>query len=401
VDLYKAYKNKPKHVKHHQAAVVLFLCVLIVGGSVWYAMKDDGTQEVKTNQQENNSQKNSPLPSFEKVQRPTPAPVSMDRVKKQGCVADGLLSEYNPDYPEFASLINRSQCYYLHRAIETWLKPPDFDTINYEMGQITKKDVVYGMFIAEALDTHAQYRDQDSQTDFDFSQMCRDGSANVWGMHTCKPDMASSAYRDYLKYITHKAIDLGVQSFTFGQIYWQDSPDRKYAAGVVKDIRDYAKSKNVDVIIGAQTGSITDPNYLKLFDFIEGGVGIDDAGNIENGPCLSSRGGCWALLWNNIYASKAKNVLLDLDWTGIPSDDLDRFARMDQQTRQQTLANLYDYFNSKNMGFMMPYFGVLYGQNGGCYGPKKKFYSPDMKYGCKDEKTISGLLSGEDVAFKQ
>jgi hypothetical protein len=393
VDLYKAYKKDRDSVKRHYAVAIVLVCILAVVGAIIYAIKIEHegvpANSVAINKKSSGSDSNSSTLPFDKVERPTPAPVSMDRVKKQGCVADGLLSEYNPEYPEFAALINRSQCYYLHRAVETWLKPPDFDTINYEMGQITKKDVVYGMFIAEALDTN-----------FDFSQMCRAGSLDAWGLHTCKPDMASQAYRDYLKYITHKAIDLGVQSFTFGQIYWQDSPDRKYAAGVVKDIRDYAKSKNVDVIVGAQTGSITDENYLKLFDFIEGGVGIDDNGNIENGPCLSTRGSCWALLWNNLYASKANNVLLDLDWTGIPSDDLDRFARMDQTTREQTLANLYDYFNSKNMGFMMPYFGVLYGQNGGCYGPKKKFYSPDMKYGCKDEQTISGLLSGLDVAFE-
>ncbi len=93
----------------------------------------------------------------------------------------------------------------------------------------------------------------------------------------------------------------------------QEGSDKDWAPKIVKDIRDYAKKKGVDVIIGAQTGAITDPSYLGLFDYIEGGVGIDGNGNVENGPCLSWRGGCWALLWHNNFSNKAKNVLLYLD----------------------------------------------------------------------------------------
>jgi hypothetical protein len=382
--------------------MVLFFCFLAIGGAIYYVSSvKEKTESVNVEQFEAVAKiPEQRVPEkFEKFIKPKPAPVSMDRVKKQGCVTDGLLSEYNPDYPEFVDLINRSHCYYLHRAIETWLKPPDFDTIHFELSQIKKKDVVYGMFIAEALKTDAKYLNIETQKEFDFSLMCRAGSEDYWGVNTCKPIFASEEYREYIKYITHKAIDLGVQGFTFGQIYWQEDGKKDYAPGIIKDMRDYAKKNGVDIIIGAQTGAITDPKYLGLFDFIEGGVGIDNSGNIESGPCLSFRGGCWALLWHDNFAKNAKNVLLHLDWTGIKSDDLDRFARMDQNTRALTLANLYDFFNAKNMGFMMPYFGVLDKDNGGCRGPKKKFYSPDMKYTCRDEKTIDSLLSGLDVHF--
>src|SRR4030042_5207885 len=61
----------------------------------------------------------------ENIPKPPPPPVNMSRLKKQGCVADGLLTEYNPDQAEYIHLINRSRCYYLHRAVETWLAPPD------------------------------------------------------------------------------------------------------------------------------------------------------------------------------------------------------------------------------------------------------------------------------------
>ena len=175
----------------------------------------------------------------------------------------------------------------------------------------------------------------------------------------------------------------------------QESADKDYAPKIIKDIRDYAKKKGVDIVIGAQTGSITDPNYLGLFDYIEGGVGIDADGNVEDGPCLSKFSSCWALLWHENFSSKAKNVLLYLDWSGVTWDDLDIFARMTKEKRAETLENLYKKFTSQNMGFLMPYFGVLDNNNGGCRGPKKKFYSPDDAYSCKDENAIGKILAGE------
>ncbi len=332
------------------------------------------------------------LMSFEKIERPKPKPVSMDRLKKQGCVADGLLSEYNPDREQYIDLINRSNCYYLHRAIETWLTPPDFETIEYVMGRISKKDVVYGMFIAEALKTNAQYSDNEGRQ-FDFDKMCQSGSQNTWGEHSCKPDFGSGEYRDYLKYITHRAIDLGIQNFMFGQIYYQQGGGgRERVEEVVKEMRTYAKKQKVNIVIGAQTGKITDPEFLSLFDYIEGGTGIDESGNLPSGPCLDRWGGCWGLLWDNAYSRSAKNVLLHLDWSGIPNDDLDIFARMSQEQRANTLRNLYSFYTSRNMGFLMPFFGVLDKDNGGCFGPKKRFYSPDNAYSCKDEAVINDIL---------
>ena len=332
------------------------------------------------------------LPGIGEEKTPPP-PVSMSRLKKEGCVADGILSQYNPESDQFISLVNRSNCYYLHRAVETWRQPPRFEVINNVMNRITKKDVVYGMFIAEALDTKDNYKNASSGRYFRFRKMCHRDSLNRWGEHTCVPTFSSSEYRDYLKYITRRAMDLGIQSFTFGQIQMQESSNRKYAPRVVNSIREYAKKKGIDVVVGAQTGSITDPKYLKLFDYIEGGVGIDSNGDIEDGPCLSSRGSCWALLWHKNFTSNAKNVLLHLDWTGIKSDDLDIFARMSTEKRAETLRKLHKKFTSQNMGFLMPYFGVLDTSNGGCFGPKKRYYSPDNAYGCRDEDAINRILA--------
>ncbi|PJA87899.1 MAG: hypothetical protein CO140_01780, partial [Candidatus Moranbacteria bacterium CG_4_9_14_3_um_filter_40_7] len=200
----------------------------------------------------------------------------------------------------------------------------------------------------------------DEERYFDFRKMCRKGSTGAWGFRTCKPSFEKEEYRSYLRYITREAMDIGIQSFLFGQIFLQESngPD-SIAPEIVKEMRDYAKEKNLQIFIGAQTNNITSENYLKIFDYIEGGVGIDSEGNIEDGPCLSKRGSCWALLWHENFASKANNVFLHLDWSGIKSDDMDIFARMDAKTRAKTLENLYKYFTEKNMAFLMPYFAVL------------------------------------------
>jgi Uma2 family endonuclease len=68
---------------------------------------------------------------------------------------------------------------------------------------------------------------------------------------------------------------------------------------------------------------------------------------------------------------------------------------MNTDKRAEVLGNLHIYFTRQNMGFLMPYFGVLNKSNSGCFGPKKGFYSPDNAYFCKDETVIDNILSGK------
>lgn len=379
----------------HGAAILLTVAFLVGGFFLWYSknLNYPAPEIVTTSHVE---KRKFPL-DVDIIKRPKPAQISIERMKKQGCVADGLLSEYNPESEKFISLINRSNCYYLHRAIETWLAPPDFQAIDHIMSRIEKKDVAYGLFIAEAIDMRAHYLNENTGKEFDFRQMCRENSDHIWGEGSCKPTFSSSEYRDYIEFISKKSIDLGVQSITFGQIYMQEGGKKDYAPELLKKIRKYAADNGRDVVIGAQTGSISDPEYLQLFDYIEGGVGLNSEGQVENGPCLSTRGGCWALLWHQDFASKAKNVLLHLDWSGIPTDDLDIFARMTQEKRTYVLEGLYEKFNQGKTGFLMPLFGVLDKNNGGCFGPKKRFYSPDNNYSCKDENVINAILAGKNA----
>lgn len=325
-----------------------------------------------------------------------PGPISMDVMKKKGCVADGMLSGYGGNTVNMTKLINRSECVYLHRALETWADTPDFEKAEEIMQRIKKEPIIYGMFIAEALRKNADYPDSSQRKEFDFSKMCRDGTDDRWGEHTCIPEFKSSEYRRYLSYITERAMDIGIQSFLFGQIYLQDGDigGKSEITKIVSEMRKYAKQKGMQIIIGAQTNNVTDEKYLKSFDYIEGGVGINGEGKIEDGPCLSRKSSCWSLLWHDKYSSKAKNVFLHLDWSGLIYDDMSIFARMNHKTRIETLGNLYQYFTSRSMGFLMPFLATINKDNGGCYGPMKRFYSPDNKYSCNDENEINSILKG-------
>jgi len=324
-----------------------------------------------------------------------PQNFTMETIKKKGCVVDGFLSEYGDDTEELIAMINRSECGYLHRALETWRDAPDFNRAQEIMVRV-KKPMVFGMFIAEAISRKVRYHNPETGENFDFKDMCKDGTENVWGEHSCKANLEEKEYREYLKFITKRAMDAGIQSFLFGQIYFQEGNNLKNSKlpEIIQDMHDYAKEKKLQIIIGAQTGSITDENYLRMFDYIEGGVGMNDEGSIESGACLSWRGGCWALLWNQRFKSKANNVLLHLDWSGIESDDMSRFARMDKETRSKTLSSLYQYFTSRDMGFLIPFYATLYRENEGCHGESKKFYSASNKYECQDEDVINAILKG-------
>ncbi len=324
---------------------------------------------------------------------PTP---DIEKMKNKGCVADGLLSGYNRTSKDI-KVARDSKCYFFSRAIETWLSAPDFDEAQKIMKKINRNDALYGMFIAEAINKKEKYYSYAESRQFDFSKMCKDGRKNFWGEHTCKPSLAEREYRIYLRQITREAMNIGIQTFLFGQIYHQEA-DLKgdpWVAKIVEEMRAYAKSKNMEIIIGAQTNDIVDEDYLKIFDYIEGGTGLHSNGEVEEGPCFSRWDAdefCWALLWNKKFKRKANNIFVHLDWSGVIGDDMSTFALMNEDLRHRTLQSLYNKFTSQGVGFLMPLITPLPKDNGGCHGPRKSFYSPSMKYGCKDLDTINKIL---------
>ncbi len=327
-----------------------------------------------------------------------PPPPSISRMKIQGCIADGMLNVQNQDAKDALGLINRSNCYYLHRAVETWLEAPDFEKIKESMNKITKEDIVYGMFIAEAIDTKADYFSKTKDRDLKFSKMCKNGTKNFWGEHTCIPYLKEEEYQNYVFDIAIRAIDLGIQVFMFGQIHYQDNIERAYVEELLDKIRDYAKFRGLEIVIGAQTNDIKREQYLRMFDFIEGGVGINENGEVEEGPCFSrwwkKKGDwCWALLWHKDFKEKANNVFVHLDWSGKIGDDMSIFARMSGEKRAETLERLHKKFTSMDVGFILPMLAVLPKDNGGCHGESRKFYSASNQYSCKDEDVINKFLS--------
>lgn len=324
-------------------------------------------------------------------------PPSMDIIKKRGCITDGILNGHGGDSERAMKMINRSQCQYLHRSIETWLEAPDFIEIRKNKEKILKQDMIFGMFLAEAIDVKAEYFFPEENRMFDFRKMCRKGTENYWGEHTCRPSMERTEYQKYLKYITEQAMDIGIQSFMFGQIYYQDSISNPKSKAVVQEMRAYSKKKGFQIVVGAQTNDITKESFLRIFDYIEGGVGLQKDGSFENNACFSrwwKKPGdwCWALLWHEDYATKANNVLIHLDWSGKMNDDMSTFAQMDDKLRIETLDKLYNYFTDRGHGFLMPVLAVLPKENGGCYGAKKRSYSSDEKYSCGDEEGINEIL---------
>lgn len=340
-------------------------------------------------------------PIAEEPLPPPPPPPSMDRMKREGCVADGLLNGDFPKDGKTIDLVNRSECYYLSRAIETWLEPPNWEDIDANRAKL-REGLLPGMFIAEAIDTKRNYRYPDEDRHFDFGDMCRDGSKHFWGEHTCKPSFTKEEYRKYLRFITRSAMDRDIQVFLFGQIYLQDARDlsETVVPEIIAEMRQYAAIRGMEIFIGAQTNDITDPKYLRLFDFIEGGVGVDSRGNIEGGPCFSrwwKKEGdwCWGLLWHDRFSKNARNVFLHLDWSGKIGDDMSIFTRMDEETRAATLRKLHAYFTDQDMGFLLPYVARLHVDNDGCYGPARRYYTPDQRYECDDEDVMSEILSAE------
>jgi hypothetical protein len=219
---------------------------------------------------------------------------------------------------------------------------------------------------------------------------------------TCKPSLERAEYQKYAEYITEQAIDMGVQVFLFGQVFYQDDANMQQTKmpEVMTHMREYAKLRGRQIVIGAQTNDIRDEAYLRQFDFIEGGVGLQPDGSVEDGPCFSrwyKQPGdwCWALLWHPEFKNKANNVLVHFDWSGKIGDDMSVFTRMDASERAATLGGLQQYFAKRDTGFLMPVLATLHKDNGGCHGKKKRFYSASDKYSCQDEDTINALLRGK------
>jgi hypothetical protein len=337
--------------------------------------------------------------SSNRLHAPYPQGLSKEEIlslmKQAGCVADGFLSGYG-DEEEIGTLLAKSECEYAHRAVETWREPPDFEEAVRIM-ELVGRPMIYGMFIAEAIDVNDDYTYGVEGRDFRFREMCKNGSKNYWGEHTCVPHTSRGEYRKYLQQITRDAMHSGVRVFLFGQVFMQDDPRDSHLPEIIREMREYAQFLHIDIVIGAQTNTVSDEEYLRMFDFVEGGVGLLPSGETEDSVCFSRywRGGngwCWALLAHEAYASRANNVFVHFDWNGNVGDEMNRFAHFSKEKRSQVLQDTYWKYQERDIGFLFPFLTPLDEINGGCYGEKARYYSPDNAYGCQDEDVMNAVM---------
>lgn len=321
---------------------------------------------------------------------------SIERLKYEGCIADGLLSSYGHESTNI-EMAKRLPCYAFHRALQTWLEPPDFKRAKTIMDKVDKSEALWGMMLAEAIDLKADYYFPDEDRQFSFYEMCRPDTRNRWGEHTCVPFTGKKEYRKYIAYVTRQAMDAGIGNFLFGQVWLQDDIAHTKMPEIIAQMRLDAAARNRKILIGAQTNDIDTPAYLHLFDYVEGGTGLHEDGSVEDGPCFSrwwkqEGDWCWALLWNDRFRLRANNVIVHLDWSGKRGDDMSTFARMSPGNRKKTLETLHRRFMAQQVGFLLPIMTALPQNNGGCYGEEERFYSANDKFGCKDEKGIADIL---------
>jgi hypothetical protein len=361
------------------------------------------------------------------------------REKAQACTADGVLwggsdEMYGrsgiADLADHQNLIANSNCALLNRAIETWTSPPNFTAIQNRINTLQNlsggKNFIYGMFVAEAI-----WPEADSYSDplsagqsLDFSSMCVPGSTNAHGLGTdCAPEFRSPVYRQYVKSITQRAIDMGVRDFVFGAMDFQDA--RSYSAPnginvntdlwttpafpqIFADIRAYASSKGVAVTIGCQfekTGrDYSQFSHLKLCDYKYAPLmtGIVDTTSWSAGQWdYPSTAANWSNGdWNNSSVTSQTNVLVDYEWwPGF--DDIDRLITQPKQERAAFLWHSYWMVRNAGQGLLMPFMEPLnnnYSAQWLCPVPRlpdgsDPYYSPSDKY-CGDQDVMNDALSG-------
>ena len=314
----------------------------------------------------------------------------ISKVKYNGCIAAGLLNSSG----YWTDSINRSGCQYVHRALDTEWGLIDFAAAKSKMAQVTKSGMVYDMFISEGINTIRTYYYPDENRNFNFSAMCKSGTLGWWGANTCIPSYASDEYRKYLRYITRSAIDIGIQTFSFAQVYLGDNMSSPILPSIIDEIKQYAASKGKTVLVGGQTNNISDQNYLRKMDYVIGGLGENDQGVLETGSCSSkwtdSSNSCWALLYNQPWLSYANNVIIHMDWDGRTNSDADTFAHMSSAARASFLQNTYSALKAKGAGFMLPY--AIPVVSGSVCGSSGGVYTPDNNGPCKDEDAINKIL---------
>lgn len=321
-------------------------------------------------------------------------------LKYQSCMFNSLVYPQVEDDSNNISMLKRSGCVALPRAIETWTTPPQFSQVSSKIQKIkslTGKSYVYGMFIAEAISTTAIYSD-DSGRRFNFAAMCASGSIGTWGPNTCVPTTTSAEYIRYLRYIVGKGLAVGIQDFLFGQTDYLDSA--RLLPPLIQEFRALAAASGRVAIFGQQPNQIPPESYLKSFDYVVGPSHVDAQVDRVCRPDSPSNY-CIAVLFHPDVAKKAHHVVIELDWYS-GDDDIHRFARKLPADRLRFLRTRFEQIDRVKAGMVLPFRTPLNGGSthiiGGkpvtnCHGVNQFAYSANALYSCKDEGMLNQLLA--------
>ena len=386
------------------------------------------------------------------------APTNLLAIEKaQACTADGLLwdgpdDDFGrvgiPNMNDYQSLIARSKCGLLSRAIETWFIPPNFTTIQSRLSALQSlsggKGFIYSMSIAEALYPAAvsTFFDPLTNTNLSVADMCQPGTDpqtgnyNQFGIQgSCVPSYFSPVYQQYLRSITQQAINMGVQDFVFGEmdvvdsanlqldsqgelLYGDDinSSDNTWSTTpifplVFAQIRAYAFSKGIPITIGCQIGDKNGFNWaqyseLKLCDYKDSPL---LTGNVNASTWTSaqwdnpSSAANWSNGdWNNPGITSQTSVLADFEWWGV-GDDITLYSQQQKTDRMPFAFNAHAMLAQAGQGLMMPFIEPLATTTGVQCGAIPNYpdgssptYSPSNTM-CGDEDVLNAALSGSPV----
>ncbi|MCB9061205.1 MAG: hypothetical protein H6622_06760 [Halobacteriovoraceae bacterium] len=336
-------------------------------------------------------------------------------LKEKSCMFSSVLNNNIEEKETYINAILKSNCISLPRIVDTWMNVPDFTEIKKDieylrLNAMDERHFTFGIFIAEAININSNYVNKKNNQTFKFKEMCKENTLGKWGKNSCIPDISKNEYRQYLLQLFSEAIDSGVRDFLFGQIDLQDST--QYLKYFLEELYSIAQSKSAEIIIGGQTGWVSDPRYIGSFDYIVAPSRISKDGkfNSDKEDCFEAhkdiianetqneanqraRFFCQNLGWMPPFSKNAKNVIVEFDWWSI-DDDIHRFARLSPQQRSIVLTTARNFFiDELNLGFIMPYRLPLNGGiDDGCFGFNQYVYSSLNNYNCKDEDTILELM---------
>lgn len=322
----------------------------------------------------------------------------LNHAKNRSCMFNSIVWPVVEDRANYLTMLNRSRCKHLPRAIELWLQVPVWSAIDLGLSSVRAGAVgsqaSMGVFIAEAIRTNQNYTTLSGAV-LSTGTMCRSGTVGYWGANTCIPDLSNANYRTYVRDVVTRSLQRNVQEFMFGQTQLQD-PYRGLPS-LITELRAIAASQGKAILIGGQTNDDSMESYLRSMDYILTGLVQSASGALDYGACIKEKTTfCQANHKHGYFLRKANNVILELDWSSF-DDDIHRFALLSANGREQFLVSVARELRALGVGQILPFRIPLSGGSSpaGCRGFNQYVFSADNRYTCKTEDTNNRILNND------